>query len=286
MYHVRVEADTVFNDHRITTVVATYPRIVHADILAHRAFCRNASSSRAIPTKRIIREVEEDPFVPESWGLNQRGMTMSSQEADGMACHQLWLQARDAALIAAKSLSGEQRVHKSIANRLLEPFSWITAVITTTEWANFFRLRIHADADPHVSKTAQMILTALQESEPAEKPLHMPFLLPPEQKSALGNYMRKGVSSERLATLAKICAARCARISYLTHDGKKDDARDLELADRLMSGSGFGHWSPFEHFALAYVGTSTNCPYRGWKTFRSRQTNENLTGHIKEYLDA
>ena len=283
MYAVRVEADTVFNDRRITTVVATYPRIIHAEILTHRAFCRNASSSRAIPVKRMIREIEEDPFIPLSWGKNQRGMVMSDQEADGMACHQIWMQARDAALVAAKSLSGEQQVHKSLANRLLEPFGWITVVITATEWANFFRLRIHPDADPHINKVAQMILDAMRASEPAEKPLPMPFLLPPEQKSALGNYMRHGVSSERMAVLAKVCAARCARISYLTHDGKKNEARDLELADRLMSGSGFGHWSPFEHFAISHVGRNTNCPYRNWKTFRSTQSNENLSGHIKEY---
>jgi len=286
MYAVRVEADTVLNDRRITTVVATYPRIIHAEILTHRAFCRNASSSRAIPAKRMIRDVAEDPFVPLRWGLNQSGMTASDTEADGMACHQLWMQARDAVLVAVKSLIGEQNVHKSIVNRLLEPFSWITTVITATEWANFFRLRIHPDADPHINKTAQMILDAMRSSEPDESPLHTPFLLPPERKAALGAYMRHGAQSERLTSLAKACAARCARISYLTHDGKKNMGRDLELADRLMSGSGFqGHWSPFEHFAISHVGRDTGCPYRGWKSFRSTQPNENLKGHIEEYIN-
>ena len=286
MYAVRVEADTVFNDRRITTIVATYPRIIHAEILTHRAFCRNASSSRAIPAKRLIREVEETPFVPLSWGLDQRGMVMADKEADGMACHNLWMQARDQAVLAAKSLSSDQKIHKSIVNRLLEPFSWIRVVITATEWANFFRLRIHPDADPHINKIAQMMLDAMQASRPEERPLHLPFLLEKEQESALLNYLRYGIDAERLTMLAKVCAARCARISYLTHDGQQERSLDLALADRLMTGSGFGHWSPFEHFALAYVGTSTNCPYRGWKTFRSRQTNENLTGHIREYLDA
>ena len=33
----------------------------------------------------------------------------------------------------------------------------------------------------------------------------------------------------------KISVARCARVSYLTHDGKRDSSKDLELFDRLVS---------------------------------------------------
>lgn len=39
---------------------------------------------------------------------------------------------------------------------------------------------------------------------------------------------------------------RCARVSYLTHFGKRDVQADLDLHDKLASS---GHWSPFEHAA-------------------------------------
>ena len=42
----------------------------------------------------------------------------------------------------------------------------------------------------------------------------------------------------------KVSAARCARVSYLTHDGKRDPAKDLDLYAKLRSS---GHMSPFEH---------------------------------------
>ena len=47
--------------------------------------------------------------------------------------------------------------------------------------------------------------------------------------------------------LCKLSVARCARVSYLTHDGKRDRAKDLELYERLLGGGANGHWSPFEH---------------------------------------
>jgi hypothetical protein len=48
--------------------------------------------------------------------------------------------------------------------------------------------------------------------------------------------------------LRKISVGRCARVSYLTHDGKRDQQADIDLHDRLLTS---GHWSPFEHVAEA-----------------------------------
>ena len=42
--------------------------------------------------------------------------------------------------------------------------------------------------------------------------------------------------------LRKISVARCARVSYLTHDGKRDYAKDIELHDKCRD---LGHWSAF-----------------------------------------
>lgn len=283
MFEVTVESDTVFNGKRITTIIARYPRIIHAEVLTHRSFCRNASSSRAIPAKKMIRDVEDDPFFPMSWGLNQKGMSMSEDTANEAACRNQWQQSLDAALMAAKHLSKNLNVHKSLVNRLLEPFSYITCLITATEWANFFRLRIHEDADPHIHKLAAMILEEMERSEPIERPLHMPFLREKEKEHALAVYLGRGVRATQLEEWAHVSAARSARISYLTHDNKFDRTRDKELALKLIGGSGFGHWSPFEHFAISYSGINTKCPYRSWRTFRSTQLNENMPGHAGDY---
>lgn len=283
MFEVTTLEDTVFNDKRITTLVAKYPRIIHAEVLTHRAFCRNSSSSRAIPARKMIADVAADPFYPLWWGLNQKGMSMSDEQANIGACRDQWRTSLDAALMAAKHLSKGLDVHKSLVNRLLEPFSYITCLITATEWANFFRLRIHEDADPHMHKLAAMMFDAIEKSEPVERPLHLPFLRPTEQEYALKIYLSQGARSDNLAEWAHVSAARCARVSYLTHMRKNDRKADKALAGRLVQGSGFGHWSPFEHFAISYSGMNTKCPYRGWRTFRAMQLNENMPGHAEEY---
>ena len=46
--------------------------------------------------------------------------------------------------------------------------------------------------------------------------------------------------------LPKISTARCARVSYLTHDGIRDLSQDIKLHDKLLTS---GHMSPFEHVA-------------------------------------
>jgi hypothetical protein len=55
------------------------------------------------------------------------------------------------------------------------------------------------------------------------------------------------VSDENIVCLMKrVSVGRCARVSYLTHDGRRDFAEDIKLHDRLVDS---GHWSPFEHVA-------------------------------------
>lgn len=46
----------------------------------------------------------------------------------------------------------------------------------------------------------------------------------------------------------KIATARCARLSYMTHEGEIDYEKDIKLHDQLLRD---GHMSPFEHCARA-----------------------------------
>ena len=49
---------------RLTTFVLTYPRFIHAEFMTHRMFSRNASSSRAIPVRKSIEMVLNNPAIP------------------------------------------------------------------------------------------------------------------------------------------------------------------------------------------------------------------------------
>lgn len=269
LYKVAVETDTVWRDKRITTVVATYPRIIHSEVMTHRRIVKNSSSSRAVPARKMLEQVTDTPFVPLRFGAAQPGMQMSPRNVDGAL--RAWLNACDDVRVSAK-LMLQADVHKSIINRMLEPWSWITVVMTASEWNNFFHLRRHPDADIHIHLLADMIYDAISASTPRESDLHMPFI-------DFFSTMSGGLGRWTLDELAAISAARCARVSYLTHDGGRDVERDFKLAEKLRGGSGgIGHWSPFEHFAK-YNPTSVS-PYVGWQSYRSMCTGHFVSGNL------
>ena len=228
------------NGVRLTTMEARYPRFIHSEMMTHRVFSRNAASSRAIPIKKMISAVREDPAMPIFWGKNQSGMSAREEISDTARrlAEAEWHQALENALRTAETLSDSTiDLHKQLVNRILEPFAWITVIITATEWSNFFTQRCHEDAQPEIQKIAQLMLEQYRGSraEPlATGEWHTPLVQPDER--ALPVEMRKQIS-----------VARCARVSYLTHDGKRDPQKDVELYERLVEGGANGHWSTFEH---------------------------------------
>jgi thymidylate synthase ThyX len=156
----RIVADSVSpQGHRITTFVLTYPRIIHAEVMTHRMFSRNAASSRAIPFKKMVEDIENDPFIPIAWQKDHKGMQGSEYITDQKVIDfksGVWLQARNEAIKRAKELNSNLAKYKSIddyeelegtgvtkqlCNRLLEPFQWYTCLVTATEFDNFFELR-------------------------------------------------------------------------------------------------------------------------------------------------
>jgi uncharacterized protein YjhX (UPF0386 family) len=246
-YHARVLADSVGpNGIRITTVEATFPRFILAEVNTHRVLSRNAASSRAIPVEKLRQMIASDPFVPLRWLHNERGMqgSTSLSEADELLAIEAWLTARDSALEMAGELSATDRlnVHKQTANRLLEPFGWVTDIITATEWANFFGLRCHAAAQPEFRKIAEEIRRVREASTPVELlggEWHLPLIgVNDEDREALVEYGDHD--------LCRISTGRCARVSYLTHDGIRNPGADIALHNKLKLD---GHMSPFEHQA-------------------------------------
>ena len=132
---------------RITSFLLTYPRFIHSELMTHRMFSRNSASSRAIPFEKMVKMIEEDPFIPIAWQKDHKGMQGSEYFTDAEnieACINKWLEARDCAIEKAKELNedlGYGGVTKQLCNRLLEPFMWHTTLVTATELNGFFELR-------------------------------------------------------------------------------------------------------------------------------------------------
>ena len=64
----QVVADSVdTRGNRLTSLLVTFPRIILAETNTHRMLSKNTSSSRAIPFKKMVESVQNDPFVPIAW---------------------------------------------------------------------------------------------------------------------------------------------------------------------------------------------------------------------------
>jgi len=225
--------------------------------------------------EKMIRMIMEDTAMPVHWGLNQPGMQASEVSypkktiySDGgyfmpgsdveWDCEAEWKDARDSAISRALAFHAAG-YHKQIVNRLLEPFMHITVLVTATEWENFFSLRIHPDAQPEIRVLAEKMYGAMQSSEPnilKNYQWHLPFLTEESRHFSLRDQIKMSV-------------ARCARTSYLTHEGKEPNPeKDFELYHRLVGAKPW-HASPTEHQAQpARDGTLPFANFRGWIPFR------------------
>lgn len=249
----KVILDSIHDRSRVTTVVCEVPKFLIAEINTHRALVKNSASSRAIPTNRLIKQITDDPVIPIFWGKNKPGMEASESIEDTQAAIDIWLEARCKALEFAKRLN-DLGVHKQTVNRLLEPWMASKVILTGQFWANFFALRVSEHAQPEFDLLAGLILREIKNSTPVKREEHIPFTLGDEvvQDKRVANvaklldFIPKG-KRMGIATRLMISTARCARVSYLNHDGKIEIDKDLDLAQRLLE---HGHMSPFEHQCL------------------------------------
>lgn len=327
--YAKVVLDSVGpNGKRIVSVQTRYWRAIHAEIMTHRDRARNAASSRAIPFIRWVplkqgeglevgetgrlhdgvaqklapnctySFIKNDAFFPEFMGTEQKGMQSGGElvEPNRSNCLESIERMRDFCLKECEYLF-EQGLHKSIINRYLEPWSYITVIMTATEWKNFFRLRVHPKAEKHFNKVAAKIKRAIEDSIPQELEAgdwHMPYLRGMEDIDEALNLNVPVKFNERElekmsgllpAKLKRISAARCGRLSYLTHDGIRDQSKDLELFETLIHpkleadrDDDVIHSSPLEHVAEASDKPLRSGPFDGWFQFRKEFPNENVAG--------
>ena len=250
---------------RLTTFEITFPRIVLAELNTHRLFSRNSASSRAIPVAKMLERVKTDPFIPVWWGKNQKGM-QAAEELTGWHLEQAqrdWLSARDKMVEKVEHLQNLD-VHKQIANRLLEPWLWHTAIVSATDYGNFFAQRCDPMAQPEIRVVAEMMRDLYFTSTP--NPLepgqwHLPYTTAEDRAEA----------RERDIDIRSISVARCARVSYLSQDGIRDLSEDVRMYNRLTTG---GHWSPFEHVAYAKCDASWSGNFAGFSQYRKAFAGE------------
>lgn len=262
-FEARVIAHSIseVTNKELVTLVLRYPRFIHSEMMTHRVFSRNASSSRAIPVKKMLAQVWNAPAMPIHWGKNQAGM-QAQEQLSGFrleGAKALWRLAGKFACAAAYT-ADKLGLHKQVTNRLLEPWQFISVVVTATEWSNFFELRDHPDAQPEIQALAKAMKAAIQASTPRllrRGEWHLPFIQPAEQLDYPS------------AELLKMSAARCARVSYLTHEGREPSAKaDFDLYQKLV-GSAPIHASPVEHQACAEkVLPEQESNLKGWLQYR------------------
>jgi thymidylate synthase ThyX len=318
-FEAKVVADSISTAGvRLTTLQLRYPRFIHAEFMTHRVFSRNASSSRAIPVAKMIDMVRQAPAMPVHWGKNQAGMQAREElnapvylqkalmplngyayghsedwagtdiELTGVIPEDAWRIAAERACQVAEAFMAAG-YHKQVVNRILEPFQWMSVIVTATEWDNFFELRDHEDAEPNIQLLARMMKQAMEGSNPilrgcdrlVEASWHLPYVSV-EERVIWGN-------GAGIRTLVKLSAARCARVSFLNHDGSVPDAqKDVELYDRLV-GSVPLHASPIEHQAWPmenWNGFNRNPQevfsgnFRGWNQYRKLVETESLCGTL------
>lgn len=280
MYRAEVLADSLHpTGGRLTTYLVEYPRVVLAEAVTHRlnadswgdgySWCertttpdisKNSASSRAIPHERFLKKIDLDPYMPAFTGKAKGMQGAALGENTAEYAKAAWHNAKTVAMKWAAELD-RLGVHKQDSNRLLEPFSWTTQVVTSAHWDNFFALRCHEAAHPALRRVARMMFLARRRSEPVALDYgewHTPFVPPvrgqavawdPAAGSAVPPYLTHGEARGAVPVELWRSVARCAWVSYESHDRDATDAAVMATVDRLI-GSRPVHASPCEHQAM------------------------------------
>lgn len=278
IYQAKVLADSIASGVRLVTMEACFPRFILAEFNTHRAFSRNSASSRAIPVEKRIAQVRDNPFVPEAFGVNKRGMqaTDTLDERDGSKARDAWLRARDAAVEQAEALVN-LGVHKQHANRLLEPYAWHTVVVSATEWDNFFNLRTHKAAQPEMQIIAKMMREAYEASVPrgiSPGDWHLPYITDEEREA----HCDADPAALPVKELVATSVVRCAAVSFERQHAERSIEDILLRHDNLAASA---HWSPFEHQAKVAERSKGELPRPGnfrppWTQYRKTFEGESV----------
>lgn len=285
-----IEDSIAPNGKRLTTFQLQYPRFIHAEAKTHRIvniddeayalmqevslmdcndLSRNASSSRAIPVNKMIERTLADPAFFVHIGKNQAGMQAKEEVGDDIkaAFREEWVELAGIVAKYVDRWANQYNIHKQVANRALEAWQHIHVVVTATELDNFYELRNHPDAQPEIHELARLMLEAQNASTPVFRPRlrehesgwHLPYVTAAERAEYANDPL----------FLAKLSSARCARTSYINHDGSNPVIeKDIKLFNDLV-GSRPLHASPTEHQGYPLpLADQRSKNFAGWRQHR------------------
>lgn len=279
----------------LLTFYLRYPRFIHSEMMTHKDFSRSASSSRAIPVLTMLKQVWNEPAMPVVWGINKAGMQATDQ-FDGWKLNflkNLWqLCGRTVCVFVWVCM--KMKVHKQLANRMLEPWQWMHVTLTTCKVRNFYTLRIHHAAQPEINFLAQMMKAAQELQEPVKLypgEWHLPWIDGADYdlcSAYIAKHPKLGDYKKQLTTLLlKMSAARCARSSYANFGGFRTVEGDLDTYQKLVVDTPV-HASPCEHQATPDV-QSNNVDLRtgtptGLVGYSLQWDNPHLHGNLTGYV--
>ena len=236
---------------RMTTMEIEYPRFILAELNTHRMLSKNSASSRAIPVKAMHEHIRANTAGPVYWGVNQAGMKAKEclDVEDTIEALMIWEQARDSALDYAGQLA-DLNLHKQITNRITEPWMTMKTVISGTEWANYFWLRDHPDAQPEIALLANKMHKAYTASAPQllqPGEWHVPYVFTNRDAGTGVLHYLDGSGGVITADEARVISASCcAQVSYRKND---DTLEKAQKVFKMLIESEPAHASPVEHQA-------------------------------------
>lgn len=251
---------------RIDTLICEYPRAIHAQLMTHRVFSKNSSSTRAIPLQKAIEQVNDNP-AEYIWTQSQAGMQgkVITDPVQLMAAQEVFAQAMTDAIESAEILVDVHGIHKQNAGRLLEPFQNIKIVLTATEWENWDWLRDDPAAQGEIAELARKIKVAREEADVMElQPgeWHVPFVERERNPEGVMRYFTKSFEHTGTTTLSVdaaklISMSVCAQTSYRNADYSLEKA--IDMRGKLLDGEKV-HASPSEHQAMAILESDDKYP--------------------------
>jgi thymidylate synthase ThyX len=251
----KVVAHSASNGSELITFQLRAPKFLDAEFEKHRMISSNSSSDRAIP---LVKMLQKDYFLPQDVRINAAGMQGELQLSETEK-EELYADLKELYGTTSNILTKWNKVHKQHLNRYLLGFSFQDKVATANkEWfEHFYNLRLHPAADPAMYELAKVMKQAQEKSTPITLKVgewHLPYFEHQEFETDVG-YMD-------MTTAIKCSVARCARVSYMKHDGSNPSVEDdLELYNMLAvrpytdkRGTFFNaddpvHLSPLEHQA-------------------------------------
>lgn len=269
----------------VTTFEVTLPRIVLAELNTHRMFSRNSASTRAIPLANQLKNLLENPFVPEKFGVNQPGMQAYSH-LKGMRHDQaveVWLNGRDRAVTSALELTlgkdvaqdtlgynaDREYVHGDVLLEHLDELKQLIPKSTETPEFGSTKLNVHKQLagrglEAYMWQTVVLTGTefdnfyALRDHPEAQGEIATAARLMREAQEAstpqqlnYGEwhlpYVDDGEFDDPYDGI-RASAARCAAVSYNRQRNKNPDS-EFKRYDQLVQ---HGHMSPLEHQATPF----------------------------------